>query len=191
MRASVREASKKSKLGLGAAESLMDDFFWPRWRFEVGVFDLISVGRGQGIDETVERGKVATVRALDGLLDAVIARDQDGVGSAHVGEAHGGVGFPPPLGEPLSKSLSAGKHRRERCRILSAGDTCEVTEKEGEIDLLGAEQVETFLNERDGRLRWETEFGAEAGDVLAPESLRISGENCLGNPGRFAMILRQ
>ena len=101
--------------------------------------DLLSVGRGQGIDETVERGKVATIGALDGLLDAVIARDKDRVGSAHVGEAHGGVGFATPFCEPLCKRLTAGKHRRKRCRILSAGDTCEVTEKEGEIDLLGAE----------------------------------------------------
>src|ERR1035437_3018171 len=70
-----RGASKKSKLGLSAAESLMDDFIRLRGRFEVSVFGLLSVGRGQGIDETVERGKVATVAALDGLLNAVIARD--------------------------------------------------------------------------------------------------------------------
>src|ERR1051326_7495351 len=109
----------------------MDDFFWSRWHFEVSILRLLRVRRGQGIDETVERGKVATVRAVDGLLDAVIARDQDRVGSAHVGEAHGGLGFATPFGEPLSKSLTAGKHCRKCCRILSAGDTCEVTEKEG------------------------------------------------------------
>jgi len=30
---------------LGAAESFLDDFFRPRWRFEVSVFDLFGVGR--------------------------------------------------------------------------------------------------------------------------------------------------
>jgi hypothetical protein len=117
----------------------MDDFFWSRWRFEVSVFGLVSVGRGQGIDETVERGKVAAIGVLDGLFDAVIARDQDRVGSAHIGEAHGGVGFAAPFGEPWRKQLTAGKHRLDRCGILSAGDTRKVTEKEGEIDLVGAE----------------------------------------------------
>ena len=129
---------KKSTLGLGAAESLMDDFFWPRWHFEVSVFLLLGVGRGQGIDQTVEWGEVSTVCALDGLLDAVIAWDQDGVGSAHVGEARSAVGFAMPSGEPLSKSPTVGKHRRERRRILSAGDTREIAEKEGEIDVLGS-----------------------------------------------------
>ena len=31
---------------LGAAESFVDDFFWSWWRFEISVFNLISVGRG-------------------------------------------------------------------------------------------------------------------------------------------------
>ncbi len=34
------------KLWLGAAESFVDDFFWSWWRFEISVFDLVSVGRG-------------------------------------------------------------------------------------------------------------------------------------------------
>ena len=58
------------KLWLGAAKSFVDDFFWSRWRFKISVFDLVSVGRGERIDETVERGTVATIGALDGLLDA-------------------------------------------------------------------------------------------------------------------------
>ena len=37
---------EKLKLWLGAAESFVDDFFWSRWRFEISVFDLFSVGRG-------------------------------------------------------------------------------------------------------------------------------------------------
>ena len=78
----------------------MNDFIGLRWRFEVGVFGLLGEGFGQGIDEAVERGKVATIAALDGLLNAVIARDQDGVGSAHVGEARPGLGFSAPFGEP-------------------------------------------------------------------------------------------
>jgi hypothetical protein len=40
--------------GLGAAESFLDDFFRPRWRFEVSVFDLFGVGRSQGIHQSVE-----------------------------------------------------------------------------------------------------------------------------------------
>ena len=61
--------------GLGAAKSFVDDFFWS-WRcFEISVFDLVSVGRGYRIDETVKLGKVASIGALDGLLDAVVARN--------------------------------------------------------------------------------------------------------------------
>ena len=67
--------TEKPKLGLGATESFVDDFFWSRWRFEISVFDLVSVGRGQRVDETVERGEVAIIGALDGLLDSVITRD--------------------------------------------------------------------------------------------------------------------
>ena len=67
--------TEKSKLGLGATESFVDDFFWARCRFEISVFDLVSVGRGQRVDETVERGEVAIIGALDGLLDSVITRD--------------------------------------------------------------------------------------------------------------------
>ena len=63
------------KLWLGTAERFVDDFFWSWWRFEISVFDLISVRRGQSIDETVELGKVASIGALDGLLDAVVARN--------------------------------------------------------------------------------------------------------------------
>ena len=61
--------------GLGAAKSFVDDFFWS-WRcFEISVFDLVSVGRGQRVDETGEQGEVAIIGALDGLLDSVITRD--------------------------------------------------------------------------------------------------------------------
>jgi hypothetical protein len=37
---------EKPKLGLGATESFVDDFFWSRWRFEISVFDLVTIGRG-------------------------------------------------------------------------------------------------------------------------------------------------
>ena len=67
--------TEKPKLGLGTTESFVDDFFWSRWRFEISVFDLVSVGRGQRVDETVEQGEVAIIGALDGLLDSVITRD--------------------------------------------------------------------------------------------------------------------
>ena len=33
-------------VALGAAKSLVDDFFWSRWRFEISVFDLVNIGRG-------------------------------------------------------------------------------------------------------------------------------------------------
>ena len=33
-------------VALGAAKSLVDDFFWSRWRFEISVFNLVSIGRG-------------------------------------------------------------------------------------------------------------------------------------------------
>ena len=33
-------------VALGAAKSLVDDFFWSRWRLEISVFDLVSIGRG-------------------------------------------------------------------------------------------------------------------------------------------------
>jgi hypothetical protein len=36
----------KPKLGLGPAESFVDNFFWPRWRFEIGVFDPVIIRRG-------------------------------------------------------------------------------------------------------------------------------------------------
>ena len=126
-------------LRLSAAERFVDDLFWSRWRFEISVFDLLSVRRGERIDETVKRGKVAAIGALDGLLDAVIARDQDRVGGAHVGEMRGGVGLATPCGEPFFKSLTAGKHRGQRVSIVSASDTCELTEEEGEIDCVSAE----------------------------------------------------
>ena len=67
--------TENPKLWLGTAESFVDDFFWSWWRFEISVFDLVSVGRGQRVDETVERGEVAIIGALDGLLDSVITRD--------------------------------------------------------------------------------------------------------------------
>ena len=34
------------QIALGAAKSFVDDFFWSRWRFEISVFDLVSIGRG-------------------------------------------------------------------------------------------------------------------------------------------------
>ena len=40
-------------LRLGAAERFVDDLFWSRWRFEISVFDLLGVRRGERIDETV------------------------------------------------------------------------------------------------------------------------------------------
>ena len=177
--------------GLGAAKRFVDDFVWSGWRFEISVFDPLGVGRGQRIDETVERSKVATVAALDRLLDAVIARDEDRVGSPHVSEVLGGVRFATPCGKPFFEGLTAGKHRRKRFGIVSLGDTCEVTEKEGEIDRLGAQEIETFLDELDGCLRRETKFGAEAGDVLAAESLRISRERGFGDRGCLTRILRK
>ena len=61
--------------GLGAAKSFVDDFFWPWWCFEISVFNLVSVGRGYRIDETMKLVKVASIGALDGLLDAVVARN--------------------------------------------------------------------------------------------------------------------
>ena len=119
--------------GLGAAESFVDDFFRPRWRFEIGVFDLFGVGRSQGIHQTVEWSKVADISALDRLLHTVIARDQDRVGAAHRREVPGGVSIPMPFGKPLFERLAAGKHHGERFRVFSAGDSCEMTEKEREI----------------------------------------------------------
>jgi hypothetical protein len=65
----------RTKLGLSAAESFANDFFRPRWLFEISVFSALRVGLSQGISETVERGKVSTIGALDGMLDAVIAWD--------------------------------------------------------------------------------------------------------------------
>ena len=125
----------------------MDNLFWPRGCFEICVFDLLGVGCGEPIDEAVEQGEVATVGALDGLLDAVITRDSDRVGSAHVGEVLGGIGLITPFGEPFSERLTAGKHRSKRVRILAASDTREVPEEEGEIDLLGAKQIETLFDQ--------------------------------------------
>ena len=115
--------------GLGAAESFVDDFFRPRWRFEIGVFDLFGVWRGQGIHQTVEWSKVADISALDRSLYTVIARDQDRVGAAHRREVPGGVSFPTPFGEPLFERLAAGKHHGERFRAFSAGDSREIIEK--------------------------------------------------------------
>ena len=37
---------ERLKLGLGATESFVDDFFRLRRRFEIGVFDPVSIGRG-------------------------------------------------------------------------------------------------------------------------------------------------
>jgi hypothetical protein len=135
----MRRPTEVLERGLRPAERFVDDFFWSRWRLEVGVFDLFCVGRGEGIDQTVEWGKVALIGALDGVLDAVITRDQNRIGSPHVGEVRGGAGFATPCGEPSSKGLVAGKHRRQRSRILSASDPREAAEEEGEIDRVSAE----------------------------------------------------
>ena len=51
----------------------------------------------------------------------------------------GWIGFATPYGEPFLKRLTTAKHRGKRLRILSGGDTCELTEKESEIDRLGAQ----------------------------------------------------
>ena len=80
----------------------------------------------------MERGEVVTGGALDGLLDAMITRNQDRVGGAHVGEVPVGIGFATPFGEPCCERLTAGKHCSHRFRGVSAGDTGEVTEKERE-----------------------------------------------------------
>lgn len=79
-------------LTLGAAESFVNDFLWSWWCFQISVFDLVNVGLGERFDETVKRGKIATISALDGLLDAVIARNTDRVSGAHVGEVLVGIG---------------------------------------------------------------------------------------------------
>ena len=125
--------------GLGAAESFVDDFFRPRWHFEIGIFVLFGEGRRQGVYQTVERSELADTTALDRLLNAVITRDQDGVGAAHCREVPDGVSFPIPFGEPLFERLAARKHPGKRFRVFSAGHSREMTEKEREIYLLGIE----------------------------------------------------
>ena len=50
---------KQASLPLRSAESFVDDFFRPRWRFEIGVFGLFGIGRGQGIHQTVKWSKFA------------------------------------------------------------------------------------------------------------------------------------
>src|ERR1700722_720604 len=125
--------------GLGSAESFADDFFRPRRRFEIGVFNSFGVGRGQGIHKTVEWSKVADISTLDRLLHTVIARDQDRVGAAHRREMPRGVCFPTPFGEPLFERLAARKHHGKRFRVFSVGDWCKMTEKEREIYLLDVE----------------------------------------------------
>ena len=121
---------------LGAAERLVNDFFWSRGRFKIRVFDLFSVRRGQGIDEAVERDKVAAIGTLNGLVHPMIPRNENGVGTAHVGKALDEAGFSAPLPEPFLKRLTAGKHLRKRLRVFSTGDLCQVAEEQGEVDLL-------------------------------------------------------
>ena len=101
------------------------------------------------------------------------------------------IGFATPFGEPGFKRLTTAKHRSKRLRILSAGNTCELTKKEGEIDRLGAQQIETFVDELDWGLTWEAKFRAEVGDVLAVKSFGIFGERSFGNLRRFTGVLRQ
>src|ERR1700733_13315855 len=100
--------------GLGAAESFVDDFLRPRWRFEIGIFNLFGEGRRQGIYQTVERSELADITALDRLLHAVITRDQDGVGAAHRREMRGGISISAPFGKPLFEGILTGKHRDKR-----------------------------------------------------------------------------
>ena len=124
---------------LGAAKRFADDFFWSWWRFEISVFDLLGVRRSERIDETVERCKVATIGTLDGLFDAVVAWDQYRVGRAHVDKLGSGAGLATPSGEPLNNSLSAREHCLKYLRVLSTGDTCEMSKEEGKINLLGVQ----------------------------------------------------
>ena len=63
------------KLWLGAAKRFVDDFFWSRWRFKISVFDLVSVGRGERIDE-IERIVTEWTARLE--RDEVLARCLEG-----------------------------------------------------------------------------------------------------------------
>ena len=123
-------------LTLGAAESFVNDFLWSWWCFQISVFDLVNVGIGERFDETVKRGEVTTIGTLDCLLYAVIARNSDRVSGAHVGEVPVGIGYATPFREPCFERLTVPEHCGKHLGTLSAGDTCEVTEKEGKIDYL-------------------------------------------------------
>ena len=116
---------------LGAAERLVDDFFWSRWRFKVRVFDLFGVWCRQSIDETVEPREVAPIGTVDGLLHSMVARDQDRVGSAHVGEVPGGVGVLTPPGEPFLERLAVRTQRPKPWSISPSGDALALSEKMG------------------------------------------------------------
>ena len=69
-------------------------------------------GRRRDTEET-ERS-LAAIGALDGVLDAVITRNQNRVGSAHAGKVLGGASFAAPFGEPFFERLTGGKHRSKR-----------------------------------------------------------------------------
>src|SRR3972149_7140840 len=104
---------------LGPAESLVNDLFRLRRGFQIGVFGLLGGGRGQRVGQTVERGIVLTIGALDRLLDSMISRNQDRIGGAHPGVT-GGIGCALPIREPLPQTVAVAKNRGQRLRIPAA-----------------------------------------------------------------------
>ena len=96
-----------------------------------------------------------------------------------------------PSSQPSRKRLPTGKHRGQGFSVFSTGHPRELTEKEGEIDLLGVKEIETLCSDLGWGLRWQTELGPEASDVSVVESLGISGERGVGDLNRLTRILRQ
>ena len=132
----------------GATKCFGHPFFGFGRGFEVGEIGVFREGFRQGIDQAMERCEVVLIAGLDGLFDAVIARDANGVGVLHGGESPLGLGQFRPAIQPC---FAGGFFRPvgEKFRFGFPGrDPGEVAEKEREIDLLRAHLRECRFDER-------------------------------------------
>ena len=67
----------------GAAERFGHAFFGCGGQFQIGVVGILVKRAGQCVDQSMEGSEVILVTGLNGLLDAVVARNEDGIGRAH------------------------------------------------------------------------------------------------------------
>lgn len=171
-----------SRRRLGAAEGGGDDLIGGGPGFVGGEFFGLFEGVSEGGLEGLEWGEVSAIAGLDDFFHAVIARDANGVGGAHLGEVGLVVSDFFPEGEPVLRGFWVVEEGEEVAFAvgLIGGVAGEVTEEEGEVDLLVGEEFEGGADEVGIGFGGDAELGAETRVVVTTELFGVTFEGVFG-----------